>query len=95
MVDESTGFFDVVNVIGIAQTAFAAQFLCGTTAGGFKSFRFFVGLNRSHRNCYRQDTLTTIPHRGSDRLNCNGFMKKARSKFLELKLEKLNYWLCY
>jgi hypothetical protein len=37
-----------------------------------------MGLNRSHCNCYRQDTLTTIPHGGSDRLNCKGDVKTLK-----------------
>lgn len=48
LIQKGTGVFHIVDIVGIAQPAFAAQFLGGAAARGFEGFRFFMGLCQGH-----------------------------------------------
>jgi hypothetical protein len=48
LIDKCTGFFNVVDIIGIAQPALATEFFCRATTGRLKRLGFFMGLHRCH-----------------------------------------------
>jgi hypothetical protein len=80
LVEEGAGVFDVVDVAGVAEAAFATQLLGRTTAAGFEGFGFLVcGGHGAALECLVYDTARVWADRGFVSIckNCQGSFRSG------------------